>query len=164
MNVLIRRMKQNEASLLEDFLYEAIFVPENMSAPPRSILATPALQVYIENFGDSPDDLAFVAEVEGRVVGAVWVRIMEDYGHIDDQTPSFAISLYSEYRGQGIGTQLMDRMLCELKHKGYVVASLAVQKQNDAYRLYRRLGFTIVNENSEEYIMKIDLQAYKEKE
>ena len=28
-----------------------------------------------------------------KVVGAVWVRIMDDYGHIDNDTPSFAISL-----------------------------------------------------------------------
>lgn len=28
---------------------------------------------------------------------------MNDYGHIDDQTTSLAISLYPEYRNQGIG-------------------------------------------------------------
>lgn len=33
-------------------------------------------------------------------IGAVWTRIMDDYGHVDDDTPSFAISLYKEYRGQ----------------------------------------------------------------
>ena len=32
---------------------------------------------------------------------------MNDYGHVDDDTPSFAISLYKEYRRNGIGTQLM---------------------------------------------------------
>jgi len=40
-----------------------------------------------------------VAEVDGKIVGAVWVRIMNDYGHIDNETPSLAISLYKEYRG-----------------------------------------------------------------
>lgn len=29
---------------------------------------------------------------------------MNDYGHVDDDTPSFAISPYEEYCGQGIGS------------------------------------------------------------
>jgi len=32
---------------------------------------------------------------------------MNDYGHIDDETPSFAMSLYEEYRNLGIDTALM---------------------------------------------------------
>ena len=55
------------------------------------------------------------AKVGAFTFGAVWVRIMNDYGHIDDETPSFAISLLKEYRGNGIGTELMKRMLAELK-------------------------------------------------
>ena len=52
-----------------------------------------------------------------KIVGAVWVRNMDDYGHVEDGVPSFAISLYKEYRGLGIGTMLMKRMLEELKKK-----------------------------------------------
>ena len=36
---------------------------------------------------------------------------MSDYGHIDDDTPSFAISLYKEYCGRGIGTG-RDQLRC----------------------------------------------------
>ncbi len=43
---------------------------------------------------------------------------MNDYGHIDGETPSFAISLYEEYRNMGIGTALMRDMLEFLKNKG----------------------------------------------
>ena len=94
-----------------------------------------------------------VAEVDKRVVGAVWVRIMNDYGHIDNNTPSFAISLYKDYRGFGIGTNLMKKMLRILKDRGYKQASLAVQKTNYAVRMYQKTGFEIVGENEEEYIM-----------
>jgi GNAT superfamily N-acetyltransferase len=38
---------------------------------------------------------------------------------VDGDTPSFAISLYKEYRGKGIGTELMRRMLELLKAQGY---------------------------------------------
>ena len=102
-------------------------------------------------------DYCIVAEDDGRVVGAVWTRIMNDYGHVDDDTPSFAISLYPEYRGQGIGTRLMENMLALLKVKGYERASLAVQKANYAVRMYEKVGFKIVDENVEEYIMVCDL-------
>ena len=82
---------------------------------------------------------------------------MNDYGHVDDDTPSFAISLYKEYRGQGIGTQLMIKMLEHLKENGYKRASLAVQKANYAVKMYEKVGFKIVDENEEEYIMVCEL-------
>ena len=78
---------------------------------------------------------------------------MEDYGHVDEKTPSFAISLIKEYRGKGIGTELMKKMLGHLKDQGYKKASLAVQKSNYAVRMYEKTGFKTVDENSEEYIM-----------
>jgi len=153
MNYTIRPLKLTEYGLLEDFLYEAIFIPEGVQAPPRDIIDLPELQVYIKDFGKQNGDAAFAAEVNGKVVGAVWVRIMNDYGHIDDDTPSFAISLYKEYRGNGIGTALMREMLSNLKNCGYKTASLAVQKANYAVKMYKKLGFRIIDENTEEYIM-----------
>ena len=115
MEYIIREINQTEYSLLDDFLYEAIFIPNGTQPPERSIINLPELQVYVADFGKEKDDICFFAEVEGKVVGAVWVRVMNDYGHIEDGVPSFAISLYKEYRGYGIGTALMRRMLCELK-------------------------------------------------
>lgn len=94
-----------------------------------------------------------VAEVDNEIIGAVWVRIMNDYGHIDDETPLFAISLYSDYRNHGIGTALMQNMLEVLKKNGYKQTSLAVQKANYAVKMYKNVGFEIVDENEEEYIM-----------
>ena len=94
-----------------------------------------------------------MAEVGGKIVGAVWVRIMNDYGHIDDETPSLAISLYKEYRGLGIGTAMMKEILTLLKSYGYNRVSLSVQKANYAAEMYLKIGFEIVRENREEYIM-----------
>lgn len=153
MEYTIRKMKKHEYPLLNDFLYEAIFVPEGMEAPPRDIINKPELQVYVSDFGSQKDDLCMVAEAEGKIVGAVWVRDMKDYGNIGDGIPSFAISLYKEYRGNGIGTELMKTMLEELKSRGYKKASLSVQKKNYAAKMYQKLGFEIVEENEEEYIM-----------
>ena len=98
-----------------------------------------------------------MADCGGKVVGAVWTRIMDDYGHVDDDTPSFAISLYKEYRGKGIGTQMMVKMLELLKKQGFRRASLAVQKANYAVKIYERIGFQTVDENEQEYIMVCEL-------
>ena len=156
--MLIREMKTEEAGILNDFLYEAIFIPEGVEPPDRSIVELPELRMYYEDFGSGRADYCMVVEDNGRVVGAAWTRIMYDYGHVDDETPSFAISLYREYRGQGIGTKLMQGMLELLKNKGFRRASLAVQKANKAaIRVYEKVGFRTVDENAEEYIMVCDL-------
>lgn len=149
----IRKIEKNEYELLNIFLYEAIFIPKGMEKPPEDIIKNKELQVYVEDFGTNKDDNCLVAEYKNKIIGACWTRIMNDYGHIDNETPSFAISLYEEYRGKGIGTDLMLKMLELLKQKGYKKASLAVQKENYAVKMYKKVGFEIIDENDEEYIM-----------
>ena len=157
MQYSIRKLHHNETDLLETFLYEAIFIPDGVEPPPREIVEQPELRVYTDGFGSRQGDNCLVAEVDDKVVGAVWTRIMNDYGHIDDDTPSFAISLFKEYRGLGIGTRLMEEMLALLKSQGYRKASLSVQKANYAVKLYKKVGFKIIDENAEEYIMVCEL-------
>ena len=156
-DIMIRKLYPEEADLLRDFLYEAIFIPEGVEPPTRDIVERPELRIYYDDFGTGPADHCLVAEAAGRVVGAAWVRIMNDYGHVDDETPSFAISLIPEYRGRGIGTGLMKEMLTLLKDCGFKQASLAVQKANYAVRMYKEVGFKIIDENDEEFIMVCEL-------
>ena len=158
----IRELKNEESDVLKDFTYEAIFIPEGVEPPDRSIVELPELKVYYEDFGKGKDDCCLVAEDDstegaGEIAGAVWTRVMDDYGHVDDDTPSLAISLYENHRGKGIGTQLLNDMLCTLKEKGYKRVSLSVQKENYAVRMYQHAGFNILDENEEEYIMVCEL-------
>ncbi|MBB3700624.1 GNAT family N-acetyltransferase [Flammeovirga yaeyamensis] len=146
--MLIREIKIEEYNQLEDFLYEAIFQfdPENLI--PREVIQLPEVYVFIKDFGSKKDDYCLVAEADNKIVGAVWVRIIDGeikgFGHIDKHTPEFAISIIPEYRGKGIGTKLMHCMLNYLKQKGYKQASLSVQKENYALRLYQKVGFEII--------------------
>lgn len=155
--ITLREIRESEYGLLKDFLYEAIFIPEGVEPPTKEIVEQPELKLYYEDFGTGKADRCVVADDDGRVVGAAWTRIMNDYGHVDDDTPSFAISLYKEYRGKGIGTELMRKMLELLRKDGYGKASLAVQKANYAVKMYEKTGFRTVDQNSEEYIMICDL-------
>lgn len=88
----IRALRQDEHHLLNAFLYEVIFIPAGVEKPPRSIVEELELRVYVDGLENSPHDRYLVAEVDGRVVGCYLTRIMDDYGHIDDKTPSFLIS------------------------------------------------------------------------
>ena len=65
MTTTIRQMIAEEYSLLEEFLYQAIFVPQGLSAPDRSIIQLPELQLYVKDFGQSLHDQAMVAERDG---------------------------------------------------------------------------------------------------
>ena len=156
MDTIIRKIRPEEHDLLREFLYQAIYLPEGVEPPPRSVVDLPELQVYLADFGTRPGDRCLAAEAAGKVVGAAWCRIMADYGHIDNDTPSLAISLLPEYRGQGTGTQLLNGLLRLLRENGYQRTSLSVQKENPALRLYQRAGFRILAEKGTEYLMLWD--------
>lgn len=154
MPTIIADIKKIPEEALREFLYLAIFVPEGEKAPEKSIIDLPELLLYIENFGKKRGDIAVAAVSENEFVGLAWARIMHDYGHIGDETPSLAIAIREEYRGMGIGEKMLRTLLRLLLEKGYPGLSLSVQKENKrAFALYQKLGFEIVREDAEEAIM-----------
>lgn len=52
---------------MESFLYEVIFVPENILPPPREIIFQSELQIYIKNFGEGVADFCFVTEIDDKM-------------------------------------------------------------------------------------------------
>lgn len=101
MEYIIRQMKVSEYPQLKDFLYQAIYQPDKTNLAPKSIINNSELQVYIKGFGTQKDDHCFCAEVDNKVVGAVWVRNINGYGSIDNVTVEFAISVFDEYQKWG---------------------------------------------------------------
>lgn len=160
-NITIRKIQTSEIYLLKDMLYEAIYQPDENNLIPRSVIEIPEVDAYIKDFGKRADDYCLVADLDGKIIGAVWVRIIsgeiKGFGYLDDQTPEFAISLFKEYREQGIGTRLMIEMIEYLRKSGYKKTSLSVQKENYAVKLYLKMGFKIIRENNEDYLMLLTL-------
>lgn len=159
--LIIREIKEAELNRLEDMLYDTIFQPEGGTLLPREIIEQPEIEIYIKDFGKK-DDYCLVAELDGKVIGAVWTRILSGevrgYGNIDNATPEFAISLDEEYRNLGYGTSLMKKMIEFLKDKGYHQTSLSVDKDNYAVNMYQKLGFEIIQENEYDYLMLLKLK------
>jgi len=158
----IRHFNKHDFPILQKLQYEAIFIPEGVETPPFEIIQQPEIEVYIRNFGEKQDDCCLLAEIDGKIIGGVWVRILsgeiKGFGYVDDETPEFAISLFKEYRNQGIGTKLMLEMINYLRNKGYKQCSLAVQKDNYAVKMYKNVGFETVKEKEQEYLMVLDLK------
>ncbi|MDR2409503.1 MAG: GNAT family N-acetyltransferase [Bacteroidales bacterium] len=161
MEYLIRPLEKGEYHILERMLYKAIYQPDEDNLIPKEIVKLPEISVYIDNFGEKADDYCLVAEMDGKIVGAVWTRILADdikgFGFIDSETPEFAISLFKEHRSKGIGTKLMQAMIEHLRDRGYKQTSLNVKKENYAVRLYKNMGFKIIDENNEDYLMLLEL-------
>ena len=54
MNTIIRKIRPEEHNLLREFLYQAIYLPDGVEPPPRSVVDLPELQVYVTDFGTRP--------------------------------------------------------------------------------------------------------------
>jgi ribosomal protein S18 acetylase RimI-like enzyme len=162
----IRDIRPDELCLMRDFLYEAVFQREGALPLPRTIVDEPSVRVYIDDWG-RPDDKCLVALADGRYAGAVWTRVLsgdiKGYGYIDDFTPELSISLFKQYRSRGLGTALMQAMIQRLKECGCNQVSLSVSQDNPAHRLYRKLGFEIVDDQNDDYLMVLKLGTYNGK-
>lgn len=163
--IIVREIRAVELDKLEDMLYEAIYQPDANNLIPREVIQIPQIYAYISEFGKSKDDYCLVADLNGRIIGAVWVRVfageIKGFGSIDSNTPELAISLFKEHRNKGIGSKLMKSMIDHLQKRGCEQVSLSVQKENYAVRLYEKIGFRTVEENDEDYIMVLKLKQSK---
>lgn len=157
MTIIVRKTGSEDMSFLREMLYEAIFIPEGEEKPHPSIIDNPDIYKYLSGWMKKTDT-GFIAEADGRAVGAAWARLFESaaaggYGFINSDTPELCLAVYENYRNRGVGTALMNSLLAELKLRRYEHLSLSVDKQNRAVDLYKRLGFKVVKEQDTDYLM-----------
>jgi ribosomal protein S18 acetylase RimI-like enzyme len=157
LDIQFRRLTPADEPFLWDMLYLAIHVPEGSLLPPRDIVHSPELARYVDGWG-RPGDEGFAAVDGGMEIGAVWIRLLKGenrgYGYVNDCTPELSIAIQPEYRGMGIGRELMDHML------GYALpvykgVCLSVSRDNPAVRLYESCGFTIESSDPSTLVMVV---------
>lgn len=162
----IRPLTPEDEPFLWQMLYEAAHIAEEGESTVQAVLNHPLIAKYVKNWGRA-NDLGFAAELNGsQPVGAAWLRLFagddRGFGWIDDTIPELAIAVLPEYTNQGVGTQLLARLLSEAK-ASYRSVSLSVRSLNRALSLYERSGFKVI-EGSEtinrtggtSFTMKID--------
>ncbi len=144
---VIRSILPCENYFLDEMLYEAVYVPEGEEKPGPEILQIPELSVYSRDFGRE-GDLGLIAEVDGKLAGAVWSRLFTadapGYGFVDEATPEISMAVVPEYRRRGIGTSLFEAMLFTLAKTGCPRVSLSVDIRNFIFDFYQKYGFETV--------------------
>ena len=146
----IRRLAPSDQQLLWEMLYLSLHVPEGSAPFPREVVRRPELARYVRAWGRD-GDVGFVA-VEaggGEPIGAAWLRLLKGdergYGYVDDETPELGMAVRAEYRGRGVGSELLGRVL-KSAAEVYRAVCLSVSADNPAVRLYARAGFERVRE------------------
>jgi predicted N-acetyltransferase YhbS len=103
----------------------------------------------------SDDNLTYVAEEEGRVVGTfmlTFIRHLMRQGSLVAQLESVRVD--GSMRGRGIGEAMVRWAIEESKRRGCSRMQLTTNKsRTDAHRFYRRLGFEASHEG-----MKLSLR------
>jgi ribosomal protein S18 acetylase RimI-like enzyme len=90
-------------------------------------------------------------KVDDKVENKVDVGLLKAY-RSDGYWIILQIQVLPDYQKQGIGTKAIKIILAAAKHEN-VTVRLGVLKQNQARRLYERLGFVISSETEIDYRM-----------
>ncbi|MBE9121394.1 GNAT family N-acetyltransferase [Tychonema sp. LEGE 07199] len=147
----IRPLTQEDEPFLWQMLYEAAHVAEEGESTVEAVVNHPLIAKYVKDWGRANDmGFAAIACNSSQPIGAAWLRLFtgddKGFGWVNDTIPELAIALLPEYTNQGIGTQLLDRLLSAAK-ASYRSVSLSVRSSNLALSLYERSGFKVIEGN-----------------
>ena len=96
--------------------------------------------------------LMLVADCNDFPIGHVFIQLHSTETGIadgDGRAYLYALRVMDMFRGRGIGTRLMVEAESMLIERGFGWATIAVAKDNpDALRLYKRLGYRKIREDS----------------
>jgi ribosomal protein S18 acetylase RimI-like enzyme len=138
-------------------LYLSLFVPEGNAPFERNVLEHPDISKYVCSWGRATDSGFVAARENNQPLGAIWLRLLngdeKGYGYVDEFTPELGMAVFPEYRGRGIGTGLLTRLV-ETVAASYEQISLSVARENPALRLYQRFDFEVVAENGSSLTMR----------
>ena len=158
-NINFRKIRVGEYEFLNEMLYEAIFVPENIQKPSKGIIKLPELSKYTDNWNKNIYDVAIVALYNKKLIGAIWGRIFgsnnKGYGYVAEDIPEISMAILKNYRGNGIGTELIKRIIFEYRKLNVEKISLSVSTQNKAKKLYEKSGFKKVGDEESDNITMI---------
>ncbi|MCP5113656.1 MAG: GNAT family N-acetyltransferase, partial [bacterium] len=97
----------------------------------------------------------------GGFVGMAYCRHFDDgdgaQGFVDADTPELAVGVEPDFRGRGVGRELIQKLHEATSTAGVERMSLSVGAGNPALRLYERLGYREVRRHGDGIVMSIDL-------
>jgi ribosomal protein S18 acetylase RimI-like enzyme len=148
LSISVRTLTSADEPFLWKMLYQALYALQGDEPFPPDIERQMEISKYAQGWGN-PGDIGLIAidEANQQSVGAAWIRLLtgenKGYGYVDDATPELSIAVAPEYRGRGVGTQLLFLLLAKVRSQ-YGAVSLSVSSDNPAVRFYQRLGFEVI--------------------
>jgi [ribosomal protein S18]-alanine N-acetyltransferase len=161
LDLIIRPISKADEPFLWEMLYQAIFVEEGDVPRTRDILKQPEIARYIADWGRDGDyGLIALDASTARPIGAAWLRLFTarepGYGYIADGVPELSMAVLDKFRGQGVGTALLGRVIEDAKMT-YLSLCLSVSRHNPALHLYERFGFKTVGATGASLTMQASL-------
>jgi GNAT superfamily N-acetyltransferase len=143
--VIVRELTEADLRFLRQMLYAALFWKGGWKRLPRWLtLRLRQVAIYHEGW-ERAGDTGYVAELDGRRIGAVWYRFFTEEvhgeGYVDPETPELAIAVVAGHRGHGVGRRLMLTIHDRAREDGIRRIALSVEADNPAKRLYAVLGY-----------------------
>jgi GNAT superfamily N-acetyltransferase len=131
-NLVIRKaLKEDLAAILA--LYEGL----------GDILDVPTAERIFERMQRYPNYALYAAVVDAKIIGTFALLIMDNLAH--KGTPSGIVEdvvVSSQWRGQGVGKQMMQFAMEQCKQAGcYKLMLSSNLKREAAHRFYESLGF-----------------------
>ena len=104
----------------------------------------PYMSAFAEIDADPAQLLVVVTDARGAVVGTLQLTFIPGLArHGARRAQIEAVRVRADFRGRGIGHQLVGWAIQEARHRGCALVQLTSDKRRqDAHRLYGRLGFT----------------------
>jgi ribosomal protein S18 acetylase RimI-like enzyme len=136
-------LRSSEQKIVTDMLYYA----KRLDEADKTLADIPELSIYEEFYGFTSKDLGLYILLENRLVGAAWIRRLNadhaSNGYIDDITPVLNIAVIPEFRGQGIGSTMIEQLFLE---SGALYDNLSVSIINDLpeVKFFERHGFVFL--------------------
>ncbi len=139
-------LRSSEQKIATDMLHYAARL-DDMG---KTLEDFPELAIYEKYYGLSHRDLGLYALAENGVAGAAWIRLLKQddapNAYVDEVTPVLTIGVKPEFRGQGIGSAMLEQLLLEAGAL-YGQISVSVVQDSPAVRLYERFGFVKVDDS-----------------
>jgi ribosomal protein S18 acetylase RimI-like enzyme len=134
-----RAARADEPALWEMLTFAASMTEANAVEVARE---SEYLASYVRGFGTHEDDWGVIAVDGAAVVAAAWLRLSSgEHAVATEGEPELAIAARPAWRGKGLGSRLMARLLDEAPFDAIV---LSVRSTNPSVRLYQRYGFETV--------------------
>ena len=159
MVLAFRPLDQQDLPLLIDATVDNVNWDGTVRLTVDDVLAQSRLSQYATGFIPGRD-WGFVAYESDDIVGLGWVQYFSatspGYGFVDSDTPELSINVHQQWRGKGVGSQLLELIVNKAQDLGCRSISLSVEDGNPARRLYEKFGFiSIGREGNSETMVRV---------